>query len=200
MWIIYPHRKDENGNQGVAKLLYDLGEKAKDSLAIYSDITEDGKFAYFTITLGNHVAALDISDLDNVKRLDDPTETQPIIGPHYLKISPDRKNLVVTGYFVQAGDVSCSPLFLNYLLRNQMFCWRFDSRVNTATFCPSPQISILNTPGDYKVHYIDILPSGALSFNRTLDFENIFSKDRGGARPHSSVIFDLSDPENPKYY
>jgi selenium-binding protein 1 len=173
----------------VAELLYDLGDKAKDSVAIYSDITDDGKWAYFTITLGNHVAALDISDLNHVKRLDNPDETQPIIGPHYVKISPDKKNLLVTGYFVQAGD-----------------------------------ISVLNTPGDYKGHWIDILPDGSLSFNRTIDFENIFTKTRGGAvstphdefstpdarpmlmflcnqqRPHSVVIFDLTDPESPRYY
>lgn len=106
VWIIYPFRKDANGKQGVAELFYDLGDKAKDSVAIYSDISDDGKLAYFTLTLGNHVAALDISDLNNVKRLDNPDETQPIIGPHYVKISPDKKNLLVTGYFVQAGDVS----------------------------------------------------------------------------------------------
>jgi hypothetical protein len=106
VWIIYPFRKDANGNQGVAELLIDLGDKAKNSVAIYSDISDDGKLAYFTLTLGNHVAAVDISDLSNPKRLDDPNETQPIIGPHYVKISPDKKNLLVTGYFVQAGDVS----------------------------------------------------------------------------------------------
>ncbi|KXH56920.1 hypothetical protein CSAL01_11739 [Colletotrichum salicis] len=165
VWIIYPFRRDSSGKQGVAELLFDLGSKAKDSLAIYSDITDDGKFAYFTITLGNHVAAIDISDLNNVKRLDDPGETQPIIGPHYVKISPDKKNLLVTGYFVQGGD-----------------------------------ISIVNTPGDYKGHWLDILPDGSLSFNRSIDFESIFTRDRGGARPHSSVIFDLTDPKNPKYY
>ncbi|KAK1765581.1 hypothetical protein QBC33DRAFT_571274 [Phialemonium atrogriseum] len=165
VWIIYPFRKNPNGSQGVAELLYDLGPKAKNSLAIYSDISADGKLAYFTITLGNHVAALDISDLNNVKRLDDPNEQQPIIGPHYVKISPDKKNLLVTGYFVQAGD-----------------------------------ISVVNTPGDYKGHWIDILPNGALSFNRTIDFETIFTRDRGGARPHSSVIFDLTDPDHPIYY
>ncbi|RSL74376.1 hypothetical protein CEP53_000322 [Fusarium sp. AF-6] len=164
-WIIYPFRKDKKGNQGVAELLYDFGDKAKDSLAIYSDISDDGKLAYFTFTLGNHVAALDISDLDNIKRLDDPNEDQPIIGPHYVKISPDKKNLLVTGYFVQAGD-----------------------------------ISIVNTPGDYKGHWIDINEDGSLSFNRTIDFEDIFTKTRGGARPHSVVIFDLTDPKNPKYY
>ncbi|KAK8912480.1 hypothetical protein VCV18_012443 [Metarhizium anisopliae] len=146
VWIIYPFRKDANGKQGVAELFYDLGDKAKDSVAIYSDISDDGKLAYFTLTLGNHVAALDISDLNNVKRLDNPDETQPIIGPHYVKISPDKKNLLVTGYFVQAGD-----------------------------------ISVLNTPGDYKGHWIDILPDGSLNFNRTIDFENIFTKTRGGA-------------------
>lgn len=165
VYVIYPFRKDAKGVQGTAELLIDLGTKAKDSVAIYSDISDDGKLAYFTLTLGNHVAAVDISDLSNPKRLDNPDETQPIIGPHYVKISPDKKNLLVTGYFVQGGD-----------------------------------ISILNTPGDYKGHWIDILPNGALSFNRTIDFENIFTKDRGGARPHSSVIFDLTDPNKPYYY
>ncbi|CAH0040421.1 unnamed protein product [Clonostachys rhizophaga] len=165
VWVIYPFRKDANGKQGVAELLYDLGPKAKASTAIYSEISDDGKFAYFTITLGNHVAALDISDLSNPKRLDDPNETQPIIGPHYVKLSPDKKNLLVLGYFVQAGD-----------------------------------ISVLNTPGDYKVHWLDVNENGSLSFNRTLDFENIFTKTRGGARPHSAVIFDLSDPNHPIYY
>lgn len=106
VWIIYPFRRDSSGRQGVAEPLFDFGDKAKDSMAIYSDISDDGKLAYFTFTLGNHVAALDISDLTHVRRLDDPDETQPIIGPHYVKISPDKKNLIVTGYFVQAGDVS----------------------------------------------------------------------------------------------
>lgn len=103
-----PFRKDAKGKQGTAELLIDLGSKAKDSVAIYSDISKDGKWAYFTLTLGNHVAAVDISDLKNPKRLDDPDEDQPIIGPHYVKISPDKKNLLVTGYFVEAGDVRIS--------------------------------------------------------------------------------------------
>lgn len=34
VWIIYPFRKDANGNQGVAELLYDLGPKARDTIAI----------------------------------------------------------------------------------------------------------------------------------------------------------------------
>jgi DNA-binding beta-propeller fold protein YncE len=129
-----------------------------------SDISQDGKFAYFTLTTANHIAALDISDLNNVKRLDNPDEDQPTLGPHYVKITPDGKNLVVTDYFVQTGD-----------------------------------IGILNTPGDYKALYIDILPNGALSFNRSIDFEREFY-NRGGARPHSSIVFDLTDPANPKYY
>ncbi|KAH7124110.1 hypothetical protein B0J11DRAFT_331026 [Dendryphion nanum] len=164
VWIIYPFRKNAQGKQGVAELLFDLGPRARDNLAIYSDITDDGKFAYFTLTLGNHVAALDISDLNNVKRLDDPNENQGIVGPHYVKISPDKKHLLVTDYFVQAGD-----------------------------------ISVVNTPADFKAQWIDILPNGGLSFNRSIDFAAAFT-NRGGAKPHSAVIFDLTDPANPKYY
>ena len=46
VWIIYPFKNDENGKPGRVELLYDLGEKARDTTAIYSDITKDGKFAY----------------------------------------------------------------------------------------------------------------------------------------------------------
>ncbi|KAF2278158.1 uncharacterized protein EI97DRAFT_246957 [Westerdykella ornata] len=164
VWVIYPFRTNPQGQRGVAELLYDLGPRARDNLAIYSDISDDGKFAYFTLTLGNHVAALDISDLNNVKRLDNPDEDQGIIGPHYVKVSPDKKNLLVTDYFVQTGD-----------------------------------IGIVNTPADFKAQWIDILPNGALRFNRSIDFQKEFA-NRGGAKPHSSVIFDLTDPQNPKYY
>jgi selenium-binding protein 1 len=122
VWIIYPFRTAPDGTQGVAELLIGLGDKAKNALAIYSDISDDGKLAYFTLTLGNHVAAVDISDLSNPIRLDDPNEDQPIVGPHYVKISPDKKNLLVTGYFVQAGDVSLpySPC-LNKLVLTLIF-------------------------------------------------------------------------------
>ncbi|KAI9892767.1 MAG: hypothetical protein M1814_001187 [Vezdaea aestivalis] len=164
VWIIYPFRFDRNGKQGVAELLYDLGPKARDTTAIYSDLTADGKFAYFTLTTANHVAALDISDLKNVKRLDDPDENQNAIGPHYIKVTPDQKHIVVTDYFVQTGD-----------------------------------IGILNTPADYKAQYIDILPNGALKFNRTIDFNGAYG-NRGGAKPHSAVVFDLTDPAKPIYY
>ncbi len=34
VWIIYPLRKDGNGKQGVAELLFDLGPKARDTTAI----------------------------------------------------------------------------------------------------------------------------------------------------------------------
>ncbi|KAE8452053.1 hypothetical protein EG329_002218 [Mollisiaceae sp. DMI_Dod_QoI] len=130
-----------------------------------SDITQDGKFIYLTLTTANHIAALDISDLNNVKRLDDPNEIQPTIGPHYIKITPDQKHIVVTDYFVQTGD-----------------------------------IGLINTPADFKALYIDINPDGSLNFNRSIDFESDFAQSRGGAKPHSVVVFDLTDPANPIYY
>ncbi|KAH6842939.1 hypothetical protein B0I37DRAFT_436906 [Chaetomium sp. MPI-CAGE-AT-0009] len=164
VWIIYPLRKDANGKPGVAELLYDLGPKARDTVAIYSDITQDGRFFYLSLTTANHIAALDISDLNNVKRLDNPDEEQPTLGPHYVKVTPDQKHLVVTDYFVQTGN-----------------------------------LGLINTPSDYKALYIDILDDGSLSFNRSIDFAREFA-NRGGAKPHSSVVFDLTDPENPLYY
>jgi hypothetical protein len=138
--------------------------KYKSLIFLSSDITKDGRFAYFTLTTDNHIAALDISDLNNVKRLDDPSTIQPTIGPHYIKITPDQKHIVVTDYFVQTGD-----------------------------------IGLINTPADFKALYIDINPDGSLHFNRTIDFTQQFA-NRGGAKPHSSVVFDLTDPANPYYY
>jgi len=164
VWIIYPLRKDAHGKPGVAELLYDLGPKARDTTAIYTDITQDGRFIYLSLTTADHIAALDISDLNNVKRLDNPDEDQPTIGPHYIKVTPDQKHLVVTDYFVQTGA-----------------------------------IGLINTPADFKALYIDILDDGSLHFNRSIDFNREFA-NRGGAKPHSSVVFDLTDPEHPLYY
>ena len=127
-------------------------------------MTNTPTFLPVTLTTADHIAALDISDLNNVKRLDDPNEDQPTIGPHYIKVTPDQKHLVVTDYFVQTGD-----------------------------------IGIINTPADYKALYIDLLPNGALSFNRSIDFQRNFA-NRGGAKPHSSIVFDLTDPNHPYYY
>ncbi|KAJ6263891.1 hypothetical protein Dda_0028 [Drechslerella dactyloides] len=163
VWIIYPFKKNSDGSQGVAKLLYDLGPKARDVVAIYTDLSADGKYLYLSLTTANHIAALDISDLENPIRLDNPDEVQPVVGVHSLRVSPDQKNLVALGYFVQQGS-----------------------------------IGILNTPANYKVHYIDINPDGSLHFNRTIPFQTEFA-NRGGGRPHYSVIADFSDPPNPKF-
>ncbi len=127
------------------------------------DISPDGRFVYITLTNANHTVALDISDLDNVKRLDDPAENQPAVGPHYVKVTPDQKNLVVIDYFLQTGD-----------------------------------IGLVNVPGDYRVLYIDLNADGSMRFNRSIDVNKKFAS-RGGARPHACVVFDLTDPENPRY-
>ncbi|KAL4751782.1 hypothetical protein BDW72DRAFT_192643 [Aspergillus terricola var. indicus] len=103
-------------------------------------------------------------DLDLKKRLDDPDEDQPTIGPHYVKVTPDQKHLLVTDYFVQTGE-----------------------------------IGLINTPADFKALYIDINDDGSLSFNRSIDFSREFA-NRGGAKPHFTVVFDFTDPENPLYY
>ena len=68
-------------------------------------MTADGKHAYFTYTTGNHVAQLDISDLANPRRIDNPDEVQPIVGPHFLKVTPDQKHVLIVGYFLQTGQI-----------------------------------------------------------------------------------------------
>lgn len=105
VWIIYPFRKDSSGKQGTIELFYDLGPNAASKVALFSDITKDGKYAYFTATTGNHVAQLDISDINNPKRLDDPNEVHPTIGPHFIKITPDQKHVVIVDYFLQTGEI-----------------------------------------------------------------------------------------------
>ncbi|RMZ81413.1 hypothetical protein DV738_g2196, partial [Chaetothyriales sp. CBS 135597] len=164
IWIIYPFRKDNNGNQGVAELFFDLGPNAAKKIALYSDFTLDGKFFYVTIAEGNHIAALDISDLSNPIRLDDPEEDQGVVSPHYIKVTPDQKHIVVTDYFVQTGE-----------------------------------IGIVNVPADFKAQYIDINEDGSLHFNRSINFSTEF-ENRGGGKPHSVVVFDLTDPHNPQYF
>ncbi|PPJ60664.1 hypothetical protein CBER1_11235 [Cercospora berteroae] len=163
VWIIYPYRLDEFGKPGVAELFYQF--EYRDTVAVFSTISKNGRFAYFTFTTANHIAALDITDLRYPIRLDNPYEIQPVVGAHYLKLTPDQRNLVVCDYFVQVGP-----------------------------------IGVVNTPADYRILYIDILPNGALSFGRSIDFASIFADTYGGAKPHSVVIFDLTDPWYPQWY
>ncbi|KAK6502707.1 hypothetical protein TWF506_003282 [Arthrobotrys conoides] len=163
VWIIYPFKHRADGTQGTAELLFDLGPRAKGVVAIYTDFSANGRFLYLSLTTANHIAVLDLKDLKKPVRLDNPNEQQPVIGVHSLRVTPDQKNLVALGYFVQQGD-----------------------------------IGLINTPADYKVHYVDILPNGSLSFNRTIPFQTEFA-NRGGGKPHFSVIADLTDPKNPKF-
>ena len=66
-------------------------------------------------------------------------------------------------------------------------------------FVQTGDIGIINTPADFKAQYIDIKPDGSLSFNRSIDFQSEFA-DRGGAKPHSAVVYDFTDPNKPYYY
>ena len=110
-------------------------------------------------------------------------EVQPIIGPHYLKLTPDGRQLVVC---------VCLPSLPVPLSKHSTHSLQ-------DYFVQAGSISILNTPADYKVQYIDILPNGGLSFNRFIDFQSIFPQ-YGGAKPHSSVIVDLTNPYYPLWY
>jgi len=105
VWIIYPFRRDSSGKQGTIERFFSFGPGFQKKVAIFSDITKDGKYAYFTSTTGNHVAQLDISDTKNPKRLDNPSAVHPTIGPHFIKITPDQKHVIIIDYFLQTGDI-----------------------------------------------------------------------------------------------
>jgi len=74
-----------------------------------------------------------------------------------------------------------------------------DQKHTVVTGCvvQTGEIGLINTPADFKALYIDINPDRGLHFNRTIDFTQQFA-NRGGAKPHSSVVFDLTDPANPE--
>jgi selenium-binding protein 1 len=36
IWVVYPSRKDSNGNQGVAELIFDFGDKVRETSPIAS--------------------------------------------------------------------------------------------------------------------------------------------------------------------
>lgn len=36
IWVVYPSRKDSNGNQGVAELIFDFGDKVRETNPIAS--------------------------------------------------------------------------------------------------------------------------------------------------------------------
>ncbi|KAJ3037850.1 hypothetical protein HDV00_001265 [Rhizophlyctis rosea] len=156
IWIIDSQTTDPaTGKRGVATRVFTFPEDYKGKNAIYTDISKDGKFLYLTITSAHRVAVLDITNPYNPIRVDDPAVPQPVVGPHYLKLTPDGKQLIVTDYFVREGN-----------------------------------LGILNTAADYKLWAIDVNPkTGALGFNKSIDFAQTF-KWIGGARPHSSAVYD----------
>ncbi|KAJ3050498.1 hypothetical protein HK097_008548 [Rhizophlyctis rosea] len=125
IWIIDPHTKDAQGKPGVATLLYAFGSEYANKNAIYTEISKDGKFLYLTITSAHRVAVLDISNPFAAKRVDDPNVPQPIVGPHYLKLTPDGKQLIITDYFVRQGALGVLNTAADYKL------WAID--VNPAT-------------------------------------------------------------------
>lgn len=87
-------------------------------------------------------------------------------------------------------------------------------------FVHGGDISIINTPPDYKVLYVDLKEDGSLDFGRAIKFADGKSRKtlvsmkhrlmlllvriefshRGGAKPHSAVFYDFADPQNPLYY
>jgi hypothetical protein len=182
VWIIYPFRKDSSGKQGTIELFYDLGPNAANKVALFSDITKDGKFAYFTATTGNHVAQLDISDPSNPKRLDNPNEVHPTIGPHFIKITPDQKHVIIVDYFLQTGDIGIvnTPA---------------DFKIHYADINANGSLTFGRTIS-FSEQFPERKPTSICINLHTPT--NLYAG--GGGKPHSVSIFDLSDPANPKYF
>ncbi|KAI0131862.1 hypothetical protein BJ170DRAFT_591844 [Xylariales sp. AK1849] len=117
------------------------------------------------------------------------------------------RNLILTSDFVV--PVTILKPTLGIQRANTLRLWALPTRtiLNTITipdkqlvvtdyFVQTGEIVVTNTPAGFEALFIDVRPNSSLSFNRTIDFTREFD-NRGCGRPHSAVVFDLTDPKKP---
>ena len=85
--------------QGTARAVFDFGTISKGGWPQLMQITRDGKRLFISMNQAGKVVMFDTSDPDEprvLKILDLGANS----GPHYLKLTPDEKRLVISDYFL----------------------------------------------------------------------------------------------------
>jgi selenium-binding protein 1 len=105
-----------NPADGSFELAFDIG--IQNIGACYIAQTKNGQFLYVTLSNPNLLIILDASDPTNMKRID--KHPQPLVGPLYITLTPDEKQVVVSDYFLQEGPSGFVNLNANYMFGSGM--------------------------------------------------------------------------------
>lgn len=92
-----------HARHGTAKAVFDFGTVAKGGWPQLLQITRDGKRLFVSMNQAGKIAMFDISDPDEprlLKALDLGLNS----GPHYIKLTPDEKRLVISDYFLNEDN------------------------------------------------------------------------------------------------
>ena len=92
-----------NTRQGTARQVFDFSTIAKGGWPQLMQITHDGKRLFISMNQAGKVAMFDISDADE-PRLLKVLDLGPSSGPHYIKLTPDERRLVISDYFLNEDN------------------------------------------------------------------------------------------------
>jgi len=92
-----------NIRSGTAQPVFDFSIIAKGGWPQLMQMTRDGKRLFISMNQAGKVAMFDISDADE-PRLLTVLDLGPNSGPHYIKLSPDERRLVISDYFLNEDN------------------------------------------------------------------------------------------------
>ena len=88
---------------GTAKVVFDFSSIQAGGWPQLMQITHDAKRLFVSMNQAGKVAMLDISDPDE-PRLLKVLDLGPNSGPHYIKLTPDERRLVISDYFLNEDN------------------------------------------------------------------------------------------------
>jgi len=88
-----------HSKQGTAKAVFDFSTIARGGWPQLMQITRDGKRLFISMNQAGKVAMFDITNPDE-PRLLSVLDLGQNSGPHYIKLTPDEKHLVISDYFL----------------------------------------------------------------------------------------------------
>ena len=92
-----------NTRNGTAQPVFDFSTIAKGGWPQLMQITRDGKRLFISMNQAGKVAMFDISDADEPQLLK-VLDLGPNSGPHYIKLTPDERRLVISDYFLNEDN------------------------------------------------------------------------------------------------